>query len=69
MPDLEKENFLREVELQKLLDHPNILKVYEYYEDSNNFYLITEYIEGRDLIDEILERDSFTEKECAEIIQ
>lgn len=35
--------------LIKDLDHPNIFKIYEFYEDHDNFYLISEYLEGGEL--------------------
>jgi serine/threonine protein kinase len=31
---LENNSLLREIELQKRLDHPNIVKVFEFYEDA-----------------------------------
>ncbi len=36
-----------ELEVLKELDHPNILKLYEYYETTSKIFLITEYIEGK----------------------
>lgn len=36
------EKFSDEVEILKKLDHPNIVRFYEFYSDKNNFYLITE---------------------------
>ena len=30
----------------KSLDHPNIIKFYEVYQDENNFHLIMELCEG-----------------------
>ena len=39
----ERDKFLNEVKLLKSLDHPNILKLYEFYEDDRHFYLVTEY--------------------------
>ena len=38
--DLDK--FMKEIEVMKLLDHPNIVKLYEWYEDENSFYLVME---------------------------
>lgn len=35
------------------MDHPNILKLYEYYEVKDCFYLITELFNGKELIDEL----------------
>lgn len=33
----------------KSLDHPNILKVYGFYQDLENFQIITEYCQGGEL--------------------
>lgn len=43
IPFNEKELFLREIQILKKLDHPNILKLYEFLEDDENYYLITEF--------------------------
>ena len=32
-----------EIDILKKLSHPNIVRIYEFYESSNNFYLINEY--------------------------
>jgi len=38
-------NFVEEISILKKLDHPNVLRLYEFYQDENNFYLITEYFD------------------------
>lgn len=38
----EEENFKYEVSILKNLDHPNILKLYEIFEDEESYYLVTE---------------------------
>lgn len=49
-PQQYKDEILQEVEIQKDLDHPNILKVIEYYITSNeNLCIIIEYAEKGDL--------------------
>ena len=35
-----------EISVLKNLDHPNIMKIYEFYEDKENMYLITEFCGG-----------------------
>lgn len=35
-----------EIQILKQVDHPNIIKLFEFFEDDENFYLITEYCEG-----------------------
>jgi len=49
----EEEKLFAEVSILKGLDHPNIVKLYELYQDDNNYYLITEYCTGGELFDKI----------------
>ena len=68
--DLEK--FQREIDILIKTDHPNIIKMYEYFESKNNLYLIMEECNGGELFDKIIEHidneEMYTEKEAAEII-
>lgn len=54
-----------EVSLLKSLDHPNIVKLHEYSQDSKNFYIVTEYCSGGELFDKIVSSDCFSEKIAA----
>jgi calcium-dependent protein kinase len=58
-----------EIDVLKNLDHPNILRLYEVFEDKKCIYLVTEYCEGGELFDEILHRGSFTEMDAAKVIK
>ena len=58
-----------EIENLILLNHPNILKLYEYYYDEENIYIITEYIRGQALFNKIQQKYRFTEEESAVIIK
>lgn len=60
--------FLKEIEVLRLLDHPNILKIFEFYTDDLNYYVMTELIEGGDLYDEIYKMKSIGEKDAALIM-
>jgi calcium-dependent protein kinase len=42
-----------EMDILKNLDHPNIVKLYELYQDEKFYYLITEYLSGGELFDRI----------------
>lgn len=57
----ERHTFFNEVSVLRSLDHPNILKLYEFYQDDKNFYLITELCSGGELFDRIISHGSFTE--------
>ena len=67
------ESFNAEIELLGQLDHPNIIKLYEIYENNKYIYLVMELCTGGELFDRILSRlDSgkgFTEKEAADIFK
>jgi len=40
------ERFATEIDILKNLDHPNIIKLYETYEDTRNIYLVFEVCDG-----------------------
>jgi len=46
------------------LDHPNIIKLYETFEDTRNIYLVMEMCEGGELFDRIINKGHFSEKEA-----
>ena len=54
-----------EIDLLKHLDHPNIVKLFEVYEDKQSLYLITEYCSGGELFDAIQSKSHFSEKDAA----
>lgn len=45
-----------EVAILTKLDHPNIVRYYETYEDDKNIYLVMEYIGGGELFDKIAQQ-------------
>jgi len=68
--NVEKEkNFIQEVDILLKLDNPNILKIFDFYYDDKNYYIITEYLRGGELFDKILQVGFFSEKMAANIIK
>ena len=58
-----------EIELLRQLDHPNIVKLYEYFSDNDKYYLITEYCKGGDLSDLLIKnKKKLTELSVAYIM-
>ena len=45
----DNEEILREINILKNLDHPNVMKIYEFLEDDKNYYLIQEFCDEGDL--------------------
>jgi len=46
----EQEKLFSEVSILKDLDHPNIVKLYELFQDENYYYLIMEYFSSNSVL-------------------
>jgi calcium-dependent protein kinase len=66
-PKLGKEGVMAEFKMLKTLDHPNILRVFEAYEDSTYIYIVTELLTGGELFDMLIKEGKFDEEKTAEI--
>jgi serine/threonine protein kinase/TPR repeat protein len=64
-----KNNLLKEaLIISKLDQQPNLIKVYDCFEENNTIYVVMEYLSGNDLEDAIAKRKTLTEKENLSII-
>ncbi|KAK1965673.1 Pkinase-domain-containing protein [Colletotrichum sublineola] len=54
----------REVAILKLVDHPNVMKVYDIWENRSEIYLVLEYVEQGDLFDYINTNGRFSEEDA-----
>lgn len=61
--------FLKEIELLSSINHPNIINIYEFFEDDQNYYVIEEYAEGGELYDYLYQLDNFDESITSKIIK
>ena len=60
---------MSELTVLKKCSHPNIMNVNEILEDNNNYYIVSELLEGGELFDRILEVSKFDEMKAAFIIK
>jgi calcium-dependent protein kinase len=58
------EEFNNEIEVLKALDHPNIIKLFDCYQDKRYYYMVEEYCSGGDLFDYIQKEKYFTERKA-----
>ena len=63
------QKFLKEIQVLKELEHPNIIKIFEYYIDNKYHYIITELLTGGELYEAILKFQKFNEKNAAKIMK
>ena len=50
------------------MTHPNIIEIYEFYEDKANFYIVSELCKSGELFDKITEKGCFKEAEACPIM-
>ena len=66
--ELKRSNLLSEISILKSLYHPNIIRIYEFFEDSRRLYIVMEYCSGGELFGEIIKRKNFNEIHAAQIM-
>jgi serine/threonine protein kinase len=55
--------------LRLVRDGPNIVQLYEVYEEREYCYLVMELMQGGELFDRIIEKKTFTEKEARDVMR
>lgn len=69
MEEEEMDKLENEYKMMEKLSHPNLMKIYEFSEDENYFYIILEYFVGRPLFDKLRDEGVFQEKLAAKIMK
>ena len=58
-----------EVDILSQLDHPNVVKIFEIFDEKDCSYLVLELLAGGELFDRIVEKEHYSEKEAADTIR
>ena len=71
--ETELENLHNELKIMSIIDHPNIVRVYAYFECHNVVFIVMEYMSGGELFDRITNKVDcgkvFSEKQAAHIFK
>ena len=59
------ERIQKEIKYMKILNHPNIVKIYEILENEDNFYISMEYVSGGELFNYIVKNKRLDENEAS----
>jgi len=59
----------REIKIMKRVSHPNILKLYEVFEEEDEFFLVMELVDGKELFDKIVEKGQYSELDASRIVK
>ena len=64
----EEQEIINEINILRAMDHPNILKIFEFYSNKESYSIITEYCSGGELFNEISENGPFDERYSAYVM-
>lgn len=65
----QRETLDNEIRILKSLDHPGIVRVFEYFEEVKRLYIVTEYCQGGELFDELAKQKTISEYDSACIMK
>ena len=66
---IEDENeILNEINILRTMDHPGILKIFEFYSSKQNYSIVTELCPGGELFQQIIDKGPFNEKYSAYVM-
>merc|ERR1719197_1629079 len=58
----------REIEIMQMVEHKNVIQLYELFDEQKKMNLVMELVTGGELFDRIVEKQSYTEREAADTI-
>ena len=58
----------REIEIMNMIEHKNVVNLYELYDEPKKMNLVMELVTGGELFDRIVSKGSYSEKDAAEVI-
>ena len=58
-----------EIDILSQIDHPNIVKLFEIFDEKEHLDLVMELMTGGELFDRIVEKEHYSEKEAADTIR
>jgi len=56
-----------EIGILRQFDHPNIIKLYDVFDESHHYFLVTELMRGGELFDRIVTKTFYNEKEARDV--
>jgi len=58
----------REIEIMQMVNHKNVIQLFEVFDEAKKMNLIMELVTGGELFDRIVEKQNYTEREAADTV-
>jgi serine/threonine protein kinase len=71
-PDLKQEDITslrEEVAVLQSVDHPNIIKLYDFYEEKRTYFMVIELMEGGELFERIVKKTFYNEMDARGLVR
>jgi calcium/calmodulin-dependent protein kinase I len=69
LPEEDESSLRQEVEILRSLDHPNIVKLLDFFEEEKFFYVVLEFLPGGELFERIVKKSFYNEKEARDVVR
>ncbi len=60
---------VKEIEIMKQLDHPSVVKLFDFYNTENILYIVVEFISGGELFDKIVQNGKYPEQKARVLVK
>lgn len=67
--EISRNKFEKEIEIMKIMDHPNIVKAFEFFEDKKKFFIVLEHCANGELLSDAAKQKKYTECDAALIMR
>ena len=60
---------MKEIDLLRIIEHPNVIKLYEVYEDETHIHIVLEHLKGGELFRHIQQKGAYNEYDAAKVMK
>jgi len=68
LPADDEASLRQEVDILTQMDHDNIVRLVDFFEEEKFFYVVLEFLEGGELFDRIVKKSFYNEKEARDLV-
>lgn len=67
MEEFDKQCLIQEIAVLSAIKHPHIVCLYDVFDEAEHVYMVLEMVQGGELLDRLIQKTTYTEREAREI--